>query len=196
MTVRMRDRRRLWVPSEAVLLDEDFDDGEDEALALIEHEAATLGCVPLHPDEDRKSYDPVPLEGGDDRRRWEHKPKPWRAPPGPTEAERDAARRWSTSPRRWIETQEEADLEIAWMQRPGVEIELPPVVKKAIGEVAAKLEAVAPIPRLAVDFSWLVAEGKVLTQGQVEAFWFARQDRKTWQHWPYAPIDRNPKANR
>ena len=184
MTVRMRDRRRLWIPSEAVLLDEDFDDGEEDALALIEHEAATLGCVPLHPDEDRiTTYDPVPLNGGDDRRRWEHKPKPWRAPrPGGP-----GTIRYPPPP---------DDMVIAWMQRPGVEIELPPVVKKAIGEVAAKLEAVAPIPRLAVDFSWLVAEGKVLTQGQVEAFWFARQDRKTWQHWPYAPIDRNPKANR
>jgi hypothetical protein len=192
VTVRMRDRRRHYLPAPPDLLVEDFDEGEDEALALLEHEAATLGCIPLHPDEDRKNYDPVPLQGGDDRLRWKHKPKPWRAArarPGPTKAEREAALRWR-------EAQEEADIHIAWLQRPGVQIELPAVVKTAIGDVAKQLEVVAPIPRLPLDFPWLVAENKVLTQGQVEAFWFARQDRQTWQQWAYSPIDRNPKVAR
>ena len=185
----MRDRRRHYLPAPPDLLVEDFDEGEDEALALLEHEAATLGCCPLHPDEDRKNYDPVPLQGGDDRLRWEHKPKPWRPPPGPTEAEREAAIRFR-------EAKAAADMYVAWMQRPGVQIELPPVVKTAIVDVAKQLEVVAQIPRLPLDFPWLVAENKVLTQGQVEAFWFARQDRQTWQHWAYSPIERNPKHGR
>ena len=72
------------------LLDHDFDDGADDAIALIQHEIEMHGAVPLHPDDNRNTtYDPVPLIGDDGRDR-----------NGPTYAEKvaDARAKWRLPP--------------------------------------------------------------------------------------------------
>jgi hypothetical protein len=176
----MRDRRRHYLPAPPDLLDEDFDEGEDEALAVLEHEVSTLGCVPLHPDEDRiTTYDPVPLQADDERYR-QPVPLPIREDIGPWRAPQPGGPGTIRYPPPPVPLYSDV---IAWLVD-----KLPPP--------AARIPIVSPIPGLPPEFRWLVGEDQWLTQDEVVAFWVARQKRETWQHWAYSPIDRNPKHGR
>jgi hypothetical protein len=142
-----------------LLLDPDFDDGDEDTLALLCHEIDAHGACPLHPDGDRiTTYDPVPLAGDDGRKRHEQKPEPKPEPP----------------PQELPPANDEF---VAWLKE-----RLPPLMRPE-----------RLLPALPPEFPWLVGEDQRITQGQVVAFWRARQKRETWQHWVYSPIDRNPK---
>ena len=102
------------------LLDEVFDDGADDAIALLMHEILVHGTVPIHPDGDRiTTYDPVPLCGDDDRYREDPRPEP---PKGPTADERRAgALSWLPANFRWLIGEEQwisqAEIEAFWIER-------------------------------------------------------------------------------
>lgn len=164
---RKRTRLPDYMIGSYLLLDPDFDDGGEDAVALLCHEIDAHGACPLHPDGNRiTTYDPVPLAGDDGRGRPEQKPKPPRARPGR---------------RRLPQERPPANDEfVAWLEE-----RLPPPWLVVASDRL--------LPALPPGFPWLVGEDQRITQGQVVAFWRARQKRETWQHWAYSPIDRNPK---
>ena len=94
MLVHRRGRpRREFEPGRLAhpeFVDDDFDAGAEDAIALLSHEILMHGAAPLHPDGDRiTTYDPVPLVGDNDRDR-----------SGPTYAEKvaDARAKWRLPP--------------------------------------------------------------------------------------------------
>ena len=72
------------------LIDQDFDDDAWRSYACIVHEIEEHGAVALHPDGDRREFDPVPLHGGGHSTwmRPEYSEWIWLTPPMPAQLPR------------------------------------------------------------------------------------------------------------
>ena len=146
------------------LLDHDFDDGTDDAIALIRHEIEMHGVAPLHPDDNRiTTYDPVPLVGDNGRDR-----------NGPSHAEKvaDARAKWRLPPPK-LEPPQPADQVIAWLQHGSTEEE-----QRATARHVTKQPKPKPIVEwLPGNFKWLLDDDKRISQAEIERFWIEHRLR-------------------
>ena len=147
------------------VVDPDFDDGADEAIALLRYEIETHGAAPLHPDDNRiTTYDPVPLCAGDDRKREEPKTKRQK---GPTEDERRAAEQIIT----WLAAVAPRPVTIEERQV------APRLPQKPRSGSRAKYLGEPIVELLPAGFKWLLDNGHCISQAEVERFWIEHRLR-------------------
>ena len=151
-----RPPRAFRPASEWDLLVREFDDGADEAIALLRHEVLTLGAIPLHPDGDRiTTHDPVPLVCDNERSREAPKPKPVPRPLRPLRPRRPPRSPWRPM-WRWPDCIFVPDEPPPpWTPPPPPELE--------------------PLP---LTFRWRLKDGIWITQADVEEYWERRLQRK------------------